>query len=99
VEEKRVKTMKVRTIEKEIQSYVKDLEIEVEGESYRATLTYDSECGYELAFYGHDGKGIDWPEWADLFDNGQRSLDYSLDEASGRWEFCPAIPSESEIAV
>lgn len=90
--------MKVRTIEKEIQSYVKDLQIEVEGESYRATLTYDSECGYELAFYGHDGKGIDWPEWADKYDNGQRSLDYDLDEMSGNWEFTRDIMKE-EIAL
>jgi hypothetical protein len=66
--------MNVLCKSKEIQSYVKDLEIEVEGEIYRATLTYDSECGYELAFYGSDDKGIDWPEWADKYDNGQRSL-------------------------
>jgi hypothetical protein len=79
--------MKITCKEKEIQSYVKDLEIEVEGEVYRATLTYDSYSGYELSFYGHDGKGIDWPEWADKYDNGQRSLDYDLDEASGNWEF------------
>lgn len=90
--------MKVRATEKEIQSYVKDLEIEVEGESYRATLTYDSECGYELAFYGHDGKGIDWPEWADKYDNGQRSLDYDLDEMSGNWEYTRDIMKE-EIAL
>jgi hypothetical protein len=87
--------MKVKCTDKEIQSYVKDLEIEVEGESYRATLTYDSECGYELAFYGHDGKGIDWPEWADKYDNGQRSLDYDLDELSGNWEFTRDIMKES----
>jgi hypothetical protein len=79
--------MKITCKDKEIQSYVKDLEIEVEGEIYRATLTYDSYSGYELAFYGSDGKGIDWPEWADKYDNGQRSLDYDLDEASGNWEF------------
>jgi hypothetical protein len=87
--------MKVKCVDKEIQSYVKDLQIEVEGESYRATLTYDSECGYELAFYGHDGKGIDWPEWADKYDNGQRSLDYDLDELSGNWEFTRDIMKES----
>ena len=79
--------MKITCKEKEIQSYVKDLEIEVEGEVYRATLTYDSYRWQELSFYGHEGKGIDWPEWADKYDNGQRSLDYDLDEASGNWEF------------
>jgi hypothetical protein len=64
--------MNVLCKSKEIQSYVKDLEIEVEGEIYRATLTYDSECGYELAFYEYDRigqMGID--------DNGRS--DYDLD--------------------
>ena len=86
--------MKVTCKSKEIQSYVKDLEIEVEGEIYRATLTYDSECGYELAFYDKNGKGIEWPEWADKYDNGQRSLDYDLDNESGNWRF--VTPSEVE---
>jgi len=78
--------MKIVCKEREIQSYVKDLEIEVEGEIYHATLTYDSYSGYELAFYGHDGKGIDWPEWADKYES-RWSLDYDLDEASGNWQF------------
>jgi hypothetical protein len=91
--------MNVLCKSKEIQSYVKDLEIEVEGEIYRATLTYDSECGYELAFYGKNGKGIEWPKWADKYDNATRSLDYDLDVASGMWEYCPAIPKEMEIAL
>ena len=88
--------MNVLCKSKEIQSYVKDLEIEVEGEIYRATLTYDSECGYELAFYDKEGKGIDWPEWADKYDNGQRSLDYDLDWESGNWRF--VTPSEEAVA-
>lgn len=88
--------MKVTCKDKEIQSYVKDLEIEVEGEIYKATLTYDSECGYELAFYGSNGEGIEWPEWADKYDNGQRSLDYDLDELSGNWEY--ATGREVQVA-
>lgn len=88
--------MKVMCKDKEIQSYVKDLEIEVEGESYKATLTYDSECGYELAFYDNNGNGIEWPEWADKYDNGQRSLDYDLDEISGNWEY--VIGREVQVA-
>jgi hypothetical protein len=79
--------MKVKCKERELQAYLKDLEIEVEGEIYRATLTYDSYSGYELAFYDRDGKGIEYPEWADKYDTGQRSLDYDLDEASGNWEY------------
>jgi hypothetical protein len=88
--------MNVLCKSKEIQSYVKDLEIEVEGEIYRATLTYDSECGYELAFYGSDDKGIEWPEWADKYDNATRSLEYDLDWESGNWRF--VTPSEEAVA-
>jgi hypothetical protein len=38
------------------------------------------------------------PEWAEDFDNGE-SLECALDTASGMWEYCPAIPSEAEVAV
>jgi hypothetical protein len=90
--------MKVRTISNEITGFHKSLEIEQEGKIYKAELRYDEHNGYEVRFYDEQGEWVQWPEWADLFDNGQRSLDYSLDEASGRWEFCPAIPSEMEVA-
>jgi hypothetical protein len=91
--------MKVRTTEKAITGYTKTLVIEHEGKTYNAELDFEEHNGYELRFYNDKGEFIEMPEWADLFDNGQRSLDYSLDEASGMWEFCPAIPSEMEIAV
>ena len=91
--------MKVRTISNEITGFHKSLEIEHEGKTYKTELRYDEHNGYEVRFYNEQGDWIEMPEWADLFDNGQRSLDYSLDEASGGWEFCPAIPSEMEIAV
>jgi hypothetical protein len=91
--------MKVRTLDNEITGFHKTLEIEHEGKTYKAELEYDEHNGYEVRFYNEQGEWVQWPEWAENFDNGQRSLDYSLDEASGRWEFCPAIPSEMEVAV
>jgi hypothetical protein len=91
--------MKIRTLDNEITGYQKTLEIEHEGKTYKAELEYDEHNGYEVRFYNEQGEWVQWPEWAENFDNGQRSLDYSLDEASGRWEFCPAIPSEMEVAV
>jgi hypothetical protein len=91
--------MKVTCLEKEITGYTKSLVVEREGESHNVTLFYDSETGYELEWRNHNGKLIDPPEWADKYDNAMRSLDYNLDEAGGFWEYCPAIPKETEIAV
>jgi hypothetical protein len=91
--------MKVKCVDKEITDFLKTLEIEHEGKTYKAELEYNQHSGYDLRFYNEQGEWIEMPEWAEDFDNGQRSLDYSLDEASGRWEFCPAIPSEMEVAV
>ncbi len=91
--------MKVQCVEQEITGFLKTLKIEHEGKTYNAELEYDQHSGYEVRFYDESGEWIEMPEWAEDFDNGQRSLDYSLDEASGMWEYCPAIPSEAEVAV
>jgi hypothetical protein len=91
--------MKVRTLDNEITGFHKTLEIEHEGKTYKAELEYDEHNGYEVRFYNEQGEWVQWPEWAENFDNGQRSLDYTLDNASGMWEFCPAIPSEMEVEV
>ena len=91
--------MKIRTLDNEITGYQKTLEIEHEGKTYKAELEYDEHNGYEVRFYNEQGEWVQWPEWAENFDNGQRSLDHTLDNASGMWEFCPAIPSEMEVAV
>ena len=91
--------MKVKCVEQEITSYTKTLVIEHEGKTYNAELDFDEHNGYDLRFYDDKGEFMEMPEWADLFDNGQRSIDYALDEASGMWEFCPAIPSEMEVTV
>ena len=91
--------MRVICTEKEITGFHKTLEIEHEGKTYKTELQYDEHNGYEVRFYNEQGDWIEMPEWAENFDNGQRSLDYSLDNASGMWEFCPAIPSEMEVTV
>jgi hypothetical protein len=79
--------MKVTCKNYEITGFHKRLEITHEGETYHAELDYDEHNGYDLRFYDDKGEFIEMPEWADLYDNGQRSLDYTLDENSGRWEF------------
>ena len=88
----RVKTMKVKCIDKEITSYIKSIEIEVEGETHRADLTFDNYGGYTLQFISNEGKLIDSPQWALDYEKQielghWRSLEYDLDEASGNWEF------------
>jgi hypothetical protein len=78
--------MKVKCVEKEITGYKKALEIEHEGKTYKVDLFYDSHVGYELDFRDENGKLIDITEWAEKYDNGQRSLEYDLDEAGGYWD-------------
>jgi hypothetical protein len=90
--------MKVTCIDKEIETYIKSIQVEVEGETYNIDLTYDR-GNYSFTFIDNEGKAIEMPEWADKYDNATRSLDYDLDVASGMWEFCPAIPSEMEVTV
>jgi hypothetical protein len=91
--------MKVTCLDREITGFTKRLEVEVEGEVFIVDLVYDSNWSYDITFRDKEGVAIEMPEWADKYDNGQRSLDHDLDEASGIWEFCPAIPSEREVAV
>ena len=90
--------MKVTCKDKEIESYIKSIQVEVEGEIYNVDLTYDR-GNYSFTFIDNEGRAIEMPEWADKYDNATRSLDYDLDVASGMWEYCPAIPSEKEITL
>lgn len=88
--------MKVKCVDKEITSYIKSIEIEVEGETYLADLTYDCHSGYTLQFVSDEGKLIDSPQWALDYEQetkpGQwRSLEYDLDEMSGNWEYARDI--------
>ena len=78
--------MKVTCIDKEIENYIKSIKVEVGGETYNIDLAYDRGT-YSLTFIDNEGKGIEWPEWADKYDNGTRSLDYDLDVMSGNWSF------------
>jgi hypothetical protein len=88
--------MKVTCKNYEITGFHKRLEIEYEGKIYHAELDYDEHNGYDLRFYDDEGEFMEMPEWADLYDNATRSLDYTLDENSGRWEFTDK--GEVEIA-
>ena len=90
--------MKVTCIDKEIETYIKSIKVEVEGEIYNIDLTYDR-GSYSFTFIDNEGGAIEMPEWADKYDNATRSLDYDLDCASGMWEYCPAIPKEMEIEL
>jgi hypothetical protein len=78
--------MNVTCIDKEIENYIKSIKVEVEGETYNIDLAYDRGA-YSLTFIDNEGKAIEWPEWADKYDNGTRSLDYDLDVMSGNWIF------------
>lgn len=91
--------MKVKCLDQEIVGFRKTLEIEHEAKTYKAELDYDERNGYDLRFYDEQGNYMEMPKWADLFDISTRSLDYSLDESSGSWDFRPATPEEMEIAV
>jgi hypothetical protein len=87
--------MKVTCIDKEIENYIKSIKVEVEGETYNIDLAYDRGT-YSFTFIDNEGKAIEMPEWADKYDNGQRSLDYDLDVMSGNWRF--VTPSEEAVA-
>lgn len=81
--------MKVNLKDKEIQSYVLSIEIEVEGELYRADLDYDIHNGYEVTFYNQKGEPIGYPKWAQEYE-GDDSLGYWLENQIGGWfEWAP----------
>jgi hypothetical protein len=92
--------MKVTCRDREITSYIKSIQIEIEGETYLVDLTYDSYSGYTLQFISNEGKLIESPQWALDYEQeikpGQwRSLEYDLDEMSGNWEYARDIMKES----
>lgn len=76
--------MKVTMVDKEINSYVKSLRVEVEGEVYHVDLTYDNWSGFDIKFIDNNGRNTDWPKWAENYDNGTQELMYDLDEMSER---------------
>jgi len=81
--------MKVNTIHRELDGWTRTLKIEVEGVIYDAELEYDRYDGYELTFFDKDKHRIDWPNWAEDYDNAMRDLftdldDMSADESEGK---------------
>jgi len=74
--------VKVREIEKEIHSYTLSLEIEREGEVYRAEVFYEPHDGHDVYFLGSKGERIPNPEWvAELEEDLTEPLGYWLEEA------------------
>jgi len=69
--------MKVKCLRQEIDSWSRIIEIEVEGVTYKAIFGWDSWGGYELTF-----QEIEWPKWADDYDNAMRDLFTDLDHMS-----------------
>jgi hypothetical protein len=79
--------VKVNLKDKEIQQYVLSVEIEHEGETYRADLDYSIYDGYEVTFLNDKGAPIGYPEWAKDVENGMinDSLGYWLENQIGGW--------------
>jgi hypothetical protein len=74
--------MKVNTIHRELDGWTRTLKIEVEGVIYDAELEYDRYDGYELTFFDKDKHRIEWPKWAEDYDNGYRDILSDLDHMS-----------------
>ena len=74
--------MKVTCLKQEIDSWSRIIEIEVEGNTYKAIFGWDSWGGYELTFQDANEKEIEWPKWAEDYDNAMRDLFTDLDHMS-----------------
>ena len=61
--------MKVKCLKQEIDSWSRIIEIEVEGNTYKAIFGWDIWDGYELKFQDTNEKDIEWPKWAEDYDN------------------------------
>jgi len=74
--------MKVNTIHRELDGWTRTLKIEVESVIYDAELEYDRYDGYELTFFDKDNNKIEWPKWAEDYDNNNYDLLSDLDHKS-----------------
>ena len=54
--------------------------------AYDAELEYDRYDGYELTFFDKDKNRIEWPKWAEDYDNGYRDILSDLDRMSDESE-------------
>lgn len=83
--------MKVKVTDKEVLSYRLDIEIERDGETYQASIYYDTYDGYEVTFIDALGRRTTQPKWAtDLEESGElfHSLGYWLeDQLEGRFSW------------
>ena len=78
--------MKVNLIHRELDGWTRTLKIVVEGVTYDAELEWDRYDGYELTFYDKDRNEIEWPKWAEDYDNANRDLLSDLDRMSDKKE-------------
>jgi hypothetical protein len=74
--------MKVKCLKQEIDSWSRIIEVEVEGKTYRAIFGWDTWDGYELTFQDSNHISIEWPKWAEDYDNATRDLFTDLDNMS-----------------
>lgn len=79
--------MKVTCLDQAINSWVKELEVEVEGETYRITLNFDWREGFQMTFMDKEGKVIDSPDWVDNYPGGEWKLESDLNDESGDWNY------------
>ncbi len=68
---------KIQLLSKESKSWVKELRIEREGETYDITLCWDDFNGYEIVGFYKGLERIPTPEWADV-----PEFEYNLDSAT-----------------
>ena len=67
--------MKVWAKDYEEVAYNKLLEIEINGETCHADLTWDKWDGYQIAFLNEKGKPIEMPQWAKNYENDMDNSD------------------------
>jgi hypothetical protein len=73
--------LKISGVSKVEKSYEKQITFTRGEETYYATLYWESNDGFELAFVNADGKGIDTPEWAINWEEEEiESLEFTLDD-------------------
>jgi hypothetical protein len=78
--------MKVDLVHRELDGWTRTLKIVVEGVTYDAELEWDRYDGYELTFYDKDRNEIEWPKWAEDYDNANLDLLSDLDRMSDKKE-------------
>jgi hypothetical protein len=79
--------MNVQLINKSVESYTLEVNIEEEGQTYRASIHYDTGDGFEVTFLDDKGKIIAKPQWAIDYEEeenyGGDSLGYYLEDKIG----------------